>query len=419
MAIKLKLISTNIYNSDDAKLKVNKKARRDRHKKNFSVLYLRRVKNAYLRFTNLFSLKTISKYSEINGKVELPHTKLLKQVSIVSLILILVTSATPSSVFLETAYSADHSTEYAYYDDSLVLDQDGYLVKSVPQTSEGNRIGMSEMITYEIQPGDTISSVAARFDLNSSTILWENGLGKNSVIKPGQKIVIPPIDGVSHEVEKGEDLSEIAELYEVESDLIAKHNDLDGSVIAGSVIFVPGGFKIIEETNNSNTLVASNNVTGSASSTKTVTGASSSVTSPPPVDNLQPTGAYLIWPTNGKLTQGFHGGHYALDIANSGKPPVYASRAGTISEIFTGCGPRSFGCGGGGYGNYIKIDHGDGCETLYGHNEEVWVSVGQSVDTGQAIAKMGNTGNVYGVTGIHVHFELRCNGVKQNPLNYM
>ena len=57
-------------------------------------------------------------------------------------------------------------------------------------------------------------------------------------------------------------------------------------------------------------------------------------------------------------------------------------------------------------------------QTLYAHMNRVDVSVGQYVSQGDVIGQMGNTGRVYGVTGIHVHFEVRVNGVKQNPNNY-
>jgi murein DD-endopeptidase MepM/ murein hydrolase activator NlpD len=57
-------------------------------------------------------------------------------------------------------------------------------------------------------------------------------------------------------------------------------------------------------------------------------------------------------------------------------------------------------------------------QTLYGHNEKLYVTAGQYVDQGQTIAWMGNSGNVRGPTGIHLHFEVRINGVKYNPQNF-
>ncbi len=102
----------------------------------------------------------------------------------------------------------------------------------------------------------------------------------------------------------------------------------------------------------------------------------------------------------------FHGG---IDIAGGGiyGRPVYASRGGTVIAA---------NWGNTGYGNYVIIDHGDGYASLYGHCSSLSVSAGQTVSKGQQIANVGSTGNS---TGPHLHFEIRKNGVKVNPANYL
>jgi len=111
---------------------------------------------------------------------------------------------------------------------------------------------------------------------------------------------------------------------------------------------------------------------------------------------------------------GFHGG---IDISTRRVVgvPIYASRGGRVITAVTVTNDP-FGAKGKGYANYVIIDHGDGFATLYGHCWKVFVSSGQTVSKGQQIASVGSTGNS---SGPHLHFEVRHNGVKQNPLNYV
>ena len=72
-----------------------------------------------------------------------------------------------------------------------------------------------------------------------------------------------------------------------------------------------------------------------------------------------------------------------------------------------------------GYGCWIIIDHGNNIKSLYGHNDQILVSVGDYVERGQTIGLMGKTGNVRGVTGIHLHFEIIAGGQRVNPYGYV
>ena len=115
-------------------------------------------------------------------------------------------------------------------------------------------------------------------------------------------------------------------------------------------------------------------------------------------------------PASGILTSNYgyrkSGFHTGIDLASSTGTPIKASKAGTV--IFSGWN--------GSYGYCVKIDHGNGIVTLYGHNSKNLVSVGQKVSQGETIALMGSTGNS---TGPHCHFGVYVNGAVQNPWNFI
>ena len=104
----------------------------------------------------------------------------------------------------------------------------------------------------------------------------------------------------------------------------------------------------------------------------------------------------------------FSSGHKGLDIAIAGGTPIYAAHNGTVAAT----------TGHWSYGNVVMIDNGDGISTLYAHMQSpgAIVSVGQTVTQGQVIGYVGSTGNS---SGNHLHFEVRVNGVRQNPRNYI
>ena len=135
-----------------------------------------------------------------------------------------------------------------------------------------------------------------------------------------------------------------------------------------------------------------------------------------------PSNEGFIWPVNtskkisspigGRVSPGGIGStnHKGVDICNVGyTSSVFAVKSGKVILANTSGW-------GGGYGNYVVIDHGGGVTTLYAHMSSVSVSEGQMVSQGTAIGITGNTG---ASTGPHLHYEVRINGVYQNPLNYL
>jgi len=111
----------------------------------------------------------------------------------------------------------------------------------------------------------------------------------------------------------------------------------------------------------------------------------------------------------GERVDPFTGGeefHEGIDFAAPEGTPIHAVAAG----IVTWAGPR------GGYGNMVQIDHGNGYATRYGHAEKILVHVGETVNRGDVIALVGDTGRS---TGPHVHFEVLMNGHEVNPASFI
>ncbi len=127
--------------------------------------------------------------------------------------------------------------------------------------------------------------------------------------------------------------------------------------------------------------------------------------------SAQVLGIGLIKPVSGIITSRFglrsSGNHTGLDIATSAGTTIAAAAGGTV--IFSGWDTY-------GLGNCVKISHGNGVETVYGHCSKLYVKVGQTVAQGEAIAAVGSTGNS---TGPHLHLEIKLNGVRQNPQLYL
>ncbi|MEO6290138.1 MAG: M23 family metallopeptidase, partial [Ginsengibacter sp.] len=98
--------------------------------------------------------------------------------------------------------------------------------------------------------------------------------------------------------------------------------------------------------------------------------------------------------------------HKGLDIKGPSGSPVKAMAKGNVAFA----GPR------GGFGNCIILKHGNGFETLYGHLSKITVSLGQKIDIGQQIGKIGSTGRS---TGPHLHYEIHRNGEKINPQSFL
>lgn len=252
-------------------------------------------------------------------------------------------------------------------------------------------------IQYEVEPGDTVSTIAESFGISTETVLWANNLSNADFVKIGQTLLIPPTSGVVHTVVKGDTLLSIALRYGSDTETIAGYpanevSDPD-SLSIGQQLVIPGG-----------RIPAAR--AAASSSTRGGTRAADAASAAPAQAAAPPSG-HFIWPNPGKITQYFSGSHDAIDIATPIGTPIVAADGGVVVD------QQQLGWG---LGWYITVDHGNGYSTTYAHMGSFAVGPGERVSQGQMIGRVGMTGLT---TGPHNHFIVRRNGVPVNPLGVL
>ena len=256
--------------------------------------------------------------------------------------------------------------------DYAIMDQGGFLAPGEAGNAFLNI--QREPTKYIVQGGDSPSSIAVKFGINADTILWANNLKETDYIKPGQELLVLPINGVRVKIAAKDSIASLAKKYKGKEEEIRAFNNIydDAKLLAGNFIIIPDGELYVS----------------AAPSAK--------ITAPKYAQNKTPLGKWLISPTTGKNWGRLHG-YNSVDVANACGTPIYAAAAGTVT-LSDGIGWNY------GYGKYIMIKHPNGVVTLYGHTSRILVEVGEQVEQGQLIALMGTTGRS---SGCHLHFEVR------------
>lgn len=289
---------------------------------------------------------------------------------------------------------ADFSLESEY-----VANEDIFMEK--PMVNSGDVI--NDIIDYVVQSGDTLDSLTEKFHISASTITVVNKLKRNPTLEEGQKLKILPVTGLLHIVKAGDSIALISGMYDVPAELVMYQNNLssDKELKVGQELIIPNGVEPAPA--------------GTRTKPKTTTnrnGGTNGGIGDAPEGKASPTSGTFNWPATCRvITRGFNPAipHWGIDCANSQGTPIYAAESGTVIKA-------SVGTWGGGYGNHVIIDHGNGITTIYGHLYKVGVSVGQHVERGEGLGLMGTTGNS---TGPHLHFEVVVNGKKTNPNKYL
>ncbi|HAN10763.1 MAG TPA: hypothetical protein DCP90_09170 [Clostridiales bacterium] len=260
---------------------------------------------------------------------------------------------------------------------------------------------------YEVKEGDTISEIASHYDDIGLKDIVDMNPGINlDKLKIGQKLNLStsktPLSVITKEEKTYEEIIPKAkEISKLDSKpltykKVVKEGKEGKKTVTANIIKING----VEEKKE----VISQQVLVEPITEVVIVGTQKiSERSSPGIYAMPAVGA--ITSKFGEQREGHI--HQGIDIANDVGTSIYAAGNGTVSET---------GYDAGGYGNYIKIKHSNGFETLYGHLSKIKVSQGDKVTKQDKIGLMGNTGRS---TGSHVHVEVIKNGKKLNPLNYV
>lgn len=303
------------------------------------------------------------------------------------------------------------SSENAKIEDVFIREEVGIVEKEVPSNifrtrEEAVRIlsrGTDKIMNYTVRRGDSLWAIAEANHLSVSDLLKANPeVGDGDFIKEGQSLNLVVADPYVTVASKETVTYTVSIPYSVNVSYDA------GMWPWQETVTEPGrsGKKeVTQQITRENGKEIARTTLGervlSYPVTRKIVRGSKQV---PPMGSGQ-----MAWPVQGTISSyfGWRWGslHQGLDIAASTGTKIIAADAGMVS----------FAAWNGGYGYLVKIDHGGGKETYYGHMSKFAVKVGDTVAKGDVIGYVGSTGNS---TGPHLHFEVREGGVAKNPLNY-
>ncbi|GHV68370.1 hypothetical protein AGMMS49928_07690 [Spirochaetia bacterium] len=234
--------------------------------------------------------------------------------------------------------------------------------------------------TYKVKRGDSVSKIAGDHALSYDAVISSNGMTNARLLREGDVLRLPNMDGIAYKVKAGDTLSKISAGYGIPLEAILDANDLASETLSsGTVIFLPGAKMRTE-------------------------------------DLKLALGELFIYPIRGRLTSpfgwrndpftGVRRYHTAIDMAASTGTPVKAAMDGKVEVAGYSAT----------FGKYIILKHDNGYQSMYAHLSEASVNQGASVRQGSKIGEVGSTGYS---TGPHLHFAVYKNGRAVNPLDYL
>jgi murein DD-endopeptidase MepM/ murein hydrolase activator NlpD len=252
-------------------------------------------------------------------------------------------------------------------------------------------------LTYVVQPGDTVWSIAARHGVDPARMLAANRLGPDAAIQIGQALQVPGVDSGIPVIASSESVQASPPTPTAVPPTAIPPTPVPPTATPNGARTsrVPG--VSMQGQLQSASSGSSPSPRGAASEASSGVRSASSGSS-----------ARLAWPAHGGLSTLFgEEGHAGLDIMGMTGQPVVAAGAGVVLLAAEGQDA---------YGTRVDVDHGGGLVTVYGHLSALAVKAGDHVTAGQRIGEVGNTGLS---TGPHLHFEVRLGGRTVDPLEYL
>jgi murein DD-endopeptidase MepM/ murein hydrolase activator NlpD len=280
--------------------------------------------------------------------------------------------------------AADNAGEYNMALYTGLVPETGEQGASPENAGEAIPLDLAETFawkTYTVKKGDSVSEIAAEHAISMDAIIASNGISNVRLLREGQNLKIPNMDGIPYMVKKGDSLSKISQSMGVPLEAILDANDIQQDVITpGESLFIPGARMRNE-------------------------------------DLRLALGELFIYPLKGaRLTSpfgwrndpisGVRRHHAAVDLAAPTGTPVKAASDGKVSAL----GFNST------YGNFIVLSHANNYQSMYAHLSVISVKQGDRVAQGAKIGEVGSTGYS---TGPHLHFAIYKNGLAVNPLDFL
>lgn len=232
------------------------------------------------------------------------------------------------------------------------------------------------LFRYRVKTDDNLFSLASRFNLPYETLATLNGLGNPSTLRAGMSLLVPTQPGLFLALDHPSELDRLMEAWRKGTEG-ALQLSVRRTTGAETVLFFSGArFHPLERAFFLGILFRF----------------------PLPSGRLTSSFGMRSNPFTGHPT--FHAG---IDLGAPTGTDVYAARDGRVSA--TGYDQT--------LGNFVRLDHGDGYETVYGHLSKVLISLHERVQSGMLLGRVGSTGKS---TGPHLHFEIRRQGHAEDPV---